>query len=208
MKHKDWIAMMVGGLMLAGSVAFAAESKTFLFHLKTGLTHDDAQICVAYNEIWAALEEGLKVKVLVDADATNTFKVGLFGKDDIENYKLPERLRKGLASEFEISLDEVPETYGIFLEMLHQKGATFYINSAFLVLAEIEKQLGTVENISAKFFKPITLKEMMRLRTGADYYIAYWVVGQFESVKLIISSKSHTRSDNPASIAGVTRSVW
>jgi hypothetical protein len=38
-------------------------------HLKTSLKHDDAQICVAYNAIWAALEEGLEVNVLVDADA-------------------------------------------------------------------------------------------------------------------------------------------
>ena len=151
----------------------AAEAPVILFHLKTSLDHDDAQICVAYNEIWAALDEGLKVNVLVDADATNTFKVGFFGKDDIQDYKLPERLRKGLATQFETHLDEVPETYGIFLEMLHKKGAEFYINSAFLVLAKIEDQSGTIENISAKFFKPITLKEMLRLRTEANYYMVY-----------------------------------
>lgn len=159
---------------IAGSInAFAKESPVILFHLKTSLDYDDAQICVAYNEIWAALEEGLKVKVLVDADATNTFKIGWRGKDDIENYKLPERLRKGLATQFEIPLDQVSETYGIFLDMLHKKGAEFYINSAFLVLAKIEDQIGTVENISAKFFKPITLREMLRLRTQADYYMVY-----------------------------------
>ena len=156
-----------------GPGVFAKEAPVILFHLKTSLDHDDSQICVAYNEIWAALEEGLKVNVLVDADATNTFKVGLFGKDDIQDYKLPERLRKGLATQFEIPLDEVPATYGIFLEMLNKKGATFYVNSAFLVLAKIEKQSGTVENISAKFFKPITLREMMRLRIEADYYMVY-----------------------------------
>lgn len=155
------------------SFAFANESGVILFHLKTSLDHDDAQICVAYNEIWAALDEGLKVNVLVDADAINTFKVGLFGKDDIQDYKLPERLRKGLATQFEIPLDKVPETYGNFLEMLHKKGAEFYINSAFLVLAKIEDQMGTIENISAKFFNPVTLKEMLRLRTQADYYMVY-----------------------------------
>ena len=153
--------------------ASAEEIQTILFHLKTSLKHDDAQICVAYNEIWAALEEELKVNVLIDADATNTFKIGWFGKDDIQNYKLPERLRKGLATQFQVSLDQVPETYGTYLEMLHQKGANFYINSAFLVLAKIEDQMGTVENISAKFFKPITLKEMLRLRIEAAYYMVY-----------------------------------
>jgi len=153
--------------------ALAEETQTILFHLKTSLKHDDAQICVAYNEIWAALEEGLKVKVLIDADATNTFKIGWLGKDDIQEYKLPERLRKGLATQFEVPLGEVPLTYGSFIEMLNQKGAHFYINSAFLVLAKIEDQMGTVENISAKFFKPITLKEMLRLRTEADFYMVY-----------------------------------
>ena len=104
-----------------GTGAFAKEAPVILFHLKTSLDHDDSQICVAYNEIWAALEEGLKVNVLVDADATNTFKVGLFGKDDIQDYKLPERLRKGLATEFEVPLNKVPETYGKYLDMLQKK---------------------------------------------------------------------------------------
>ena len=48
--------------------AYGAEPETFLVHLKTSLKKDDAQICVAYNVIWAALEEGFDVKVLVDAD--------------------------------------------------------------------------------------------------------------------------------------------
>lgn len=168
-----WVFILPGLFLLYGHPAFALDSKTILFHLKTSLDHDDAQVCVAYNEIWAALEEGLKVNVLVDADATNTFKVGLFGKDDIQDYKLPERLRKGLATEFEVPISQVPKTYGKYLEMVHMKGAEFYINSAFLVLAKIEDQMGTVENISAKFFKPITLKGMLRLRTQADFYMVY-----------------------------------
>jgi len=64
-----------------GDTGSATESNAILFHLKTSLKHDDAQICVAYNEIWAALAEGLSVKVLVDADAINTFKKGWRGKD-------------------------------------------------------------------------------------------------------------------------------
>jgi len=57
--------------------------------------------------------------------------------------------------------------------MRYDKGAVFYVNSSFLVVAKIEDQLGTVENLSAQFFKPIGLKEMLRLRTGADYYMVY-----------------------------------
>lgn len=147
--------------------------KTILFHIKTSLKHDDSQICVAYNMIWAALEDGLKVNVLIDADATNTYAVGWFGKDDIEGYPLPERLRKSLATQFNLPIEKVPETYGEFLNMLHDRGANFYINSAFLVLAKIEKRLGSVENISAKFFKPISIKEMLKLREDADYYMVY-----------------------------------
>jgi hypothetical protein len=172
---KRWIILSLLLILFLPIIpeAFSEETQTILFHLKTGLKHDDAQICVAYNEIWAALEEGLKVNVLIDADATNTFKIGWFGKDDIQEYKLPERLRKGLATQFEVPLEQVPETYGAYLEMLNQKGAQFYINSAFLVLAKIEEQMGTVENVSAKFFQPITLKNMLKLRTTADYYLVY-----------------------------------
>ena len=49
-------------LLLAPLPSMAKEKqKTMLIHLKTSLSHDDAQICVAYNMIWAALDEGLKV---------------------------------------------------------------------------------------------------------------------------------------------------
>lgn len=161
-------------LLLYPSPSVAGEAKeTILFHIKTSLKHDDSQICVAYNMIWAALEEGLNVDVLIDADATNTFKVGWRGKDEIEDFALPERLRKSLAAQFDMPLQEVPENYGRFLNLLHDKGANFYINTAFLVLAKIEKEMGTVENISAKFFKPVTLREMVNLRTKADHYMVY-----------------------------------
>ncbi len=173
MRKLLFILLSIVTLLFSTGGTYAAGGGTMLFHLKTGLKHDDAQICVAYNAIWAALEEGLTVKVLVDADATNTFKIGWRGKDDIEDYKIPENLRRALAEQFSTPLKEVPMTYGQFLNLLHDKGAEFYINSAFLVVAKIEDQLGTVDNISAKFFRPISLKEMIRLRTGADYYFVY-----------------------------------
>lgn len=152
---------------------YGAEPETFLIHLKTSLKKDDAQICVAYNVIWAALEEGYTVKVLVDADAINTFKLGWFGKDGIEKYKIPDRLRKALADQFEVSLDKVPRTYGEFLTMLHDKGAEFYINSGFLVVSKIGTPEDLLGKVSAKFFTPVTLKEMVRIRADADHYIAY-----------------------------------
>lgn len=160
-------------LLTVSSSSMAVEKESVLFHLKTGLKHDDAQICVAYNMIWAALDEGLAVNVLVDADAANTFKIGWLGKDAIEAFPLPDRLRVSLSKQFKVKVEDVPETYGEFLDMLHKKGAIFYINSAFLVLAKIETEMGKTENISPGFFKPITLREMLVLRTGADYYMAY-----------------------------------
>ena len=161
------------GSQLAVPVLSMAGQETFLVHLKTSLKKDDAQICVAYNIIWAALEEGYRVKVLVDADAINTFKVGWRGRDDIEKFKIPERLRIALAEQFSVALDTVPGTYGEFLNMLHDKGAEFFINSGFLIVSKIgtpEKLLGKV---SAKFFKPVTLKEMVQLRKEADVYMVY-----------------------------------
>ncbi len=153
--------------------AFGAEPKTFLVHLKTSLKKDDAQICVAYNVIWAALEEGFNVKVLVDADAINTFKIGWFGKDDIEKFKIPEKLRKELAEQLSVPIKEVPGTYGEFLKMLHEKGAEFYINTGFLIVSKIGTPGNPLEKVSAKFFIPVTLKEMVRMRADADHYIVY-----------------------------------
>lgn len=156
-----------------GSSLFAEEKKTILFHLKTGLKQDDAQICVAYNEIWAALEEGLNVDVLIDASAVNTYKRGLFGKDSLEKYKLPENMRGVLARQFNLPIEKVPQVYGEYLTMLHNKGANFYINSEMMITAGIAKDENDLEKISAKFFKPIVMKDIIKLRITADYYLAY-----------------------------------
>ncbi|MBI5746464.1 MAG: hypothetical protein HZA13_05640 [Nitrospirae bacterium] len=167
------ILLTMASLILMSSAGFTGEPKTILIHLKTSLKHDDAQICVAYNAIWAALEEGLKVNVLIDADAVNTYKTGMFGKDDIENYKLPENMRQALARQFNVPLEKVPTVYGEYLTMLKEKGAKFYINEEMLITAGIAKGAGDLGRISAKFFKPVTMPELIRLRTGADSYLVY-----------------------------------
>ncbi|MBI3609393.1 MAG: hypothetical protein HY204_01665 [Nitrospirae bacterium] len=165
--------LMITGLILSHSAVSATEPKTMLIHLKTSLKHDDAQICVAYNAIWAALEEGMKVDVLVDADAVNTYKIGWLGKDDIETYKLPERMREVLARQFTVPLERVPSVYGEYLVMLHEKGAQFYIDEEMLITAGISKGPGDLSKISAKFFTPVTLPQLIRLRTDAGFYLAY-----------------------------------
>ena len=149
------------------------DQEVFLVHLKTSLKKDDAQICVAYNIMWAALEQGKKVKVLVDADAINTYKMGWKGKDDIEGYKIPQNLRAALSTQFGVSMASVPGTYGDFLTMLKNRGVEFYINTGFLIVSKIGTPDDLLGKVSAKFFKPVTLKEMVKLRTEANYYMAY-----------------------------------
>ncbi len=166
--------ILIVSLLLIPLAAEASEEKeTFLIHLKTSLEKDDAQICVAYNVMWAALEEGHKVKVLVDADAVNTYKMGWGGKDDIEDYKIPENLRQALSKQFEVSLDTVPKTYGDFLTMLNDKDVEFYINTGFLIVSKIGTPDDPLKKVSNKFFEPVTLKEMVKMRTDAKYYMAY-----------------------------------
>lgn len=57
--------------------------------------------------------------------------------------------------------------------MLKDKSVDFYINTGFLIVAKIGNPDNLLDKVSAKFFKPITLKEMVRLRIEADYYMAY-----------------------------------
>jgi hypothetical protein len=94
MKH---LATIFITLFVLGSSAFAQNmpDKDRLFvHLKTSLDRDDAQICVAYNIVWAALYSKMAVDVMVDADAINTFKMGTFSDEDtIQAYKIPDNLR-------------------------------------------------------------------------------------------------------------------
>ncbi len=42
--------------LAATTLPAEAGGERILFHLKIGLKQDDAQLCVAYNEIWAALD--------------------------------------------------------------------------------------------------------------------------------------------------------
>lgn len=173
------ITRFLGSLLLAGSILLlsgsvsAEETSTLLVHIKTSLQHNDAQICAAYNVIWAALEEGLDVNVLIDADAVNTFRIGWFGSDHIENRRLPENMRRTLSRQFDVPLDEVPRRYGEYLAMLRDKGAEFYINEEMLITAGIAKGAGDLDRISARFFKPVTLPELVRLRMEADAYLVY-----------------------------------
>lgn len=160
-------------------IAAQGEQSGHLFvHLKTSLKHDDAQICVAYNMIWAALKQGMAVDVVVDADGINTFKTGWFSdKDSIQDYKIPENLRSAIAGQMDLPLANIPKTYGDYLVRLHKDGARFYVNKGFLIVAGIapepDKDMGKIADYAKKIFKPVTLKEMLEIRRQADFDYTY-----------------------------------
>lgn len=168
-----FMLLTICSALLSSSQFSWAQEKIMLVHVKTDLAKDDAQICVAYNVIWAAIEEGHKVNVLIDASAVNTYKKGWRGKDKLEGYKMPENLRKELSRQFNVSLSNIPATYGEYLNFLHEKGVGFYINGAMLVVSGISKTYGDTENISADFFTPVSISEMVNLIEQSDKYIAY-----------------------------------
>lgn len=67
----------------------------------------------------------------------------------------------------------VPKTYGEFLLMLKDRGVEFYINNGFLIVSKIGAPDDPLKKVSNKFFMPVTLKEIVKMRTGAKYYMAY-----------------------------------
>ncbi len=165
--------MLVGLFGTPASTVWAQRGDNLLVHIKTSLSEDDAQICVAYNMIWAALAEGKRVSVLIDASAVNTYKKGWRGKDGLEAYKLPKTLKHELSGQLGLDKEKVPATYGEYLTLLHEKGAKFYINGAMLVVSGISSEFGDLSKISVDFFEPVNLKEMLRLFEDADTILAY-----------------------------------
>lgn len=101
------------------------------FHVKTGLERDDSQICVGFNIIYAALAAGADVTVLVDAGAL----LDLTGKRSrLHATGVPLRLRKVIAAQMNVGLEQAPADYGAYLDLLHEKGAEVYANTAMLVV--------------------------------------------------------------------------
>jgi hypothetical protein len=178
MKHIALIFIVLLAFV-SSAVAQNMPDKDRLFvHLKTSLKRDDAQICVAYNVIWAALYSNMAVDVMVDADAINTFKMGTFSSEDtIQGYKIPDNLRQAMSRQFSVAIDEVPSTYGEYLIKLNKMGAKFYINKGFLIVSKIatepDKNLGKISDYAAKIFKPVSLIEMIELRKKALFDYTY-----------------------------------
>lgn len=148
--------------------------QTFLFHVKTSLDEDDAQICVAPNVAWAALSKGHEVILMFDGSAvTSVKKKGRFWKfwdspkTDMDRAKLPEREKKALAQQFDHPLEKIPHNYGEYLGFLKKLGGILYINRTMMLLYKIEP-----EEIDSNL-DPIDLTEMIELMERADVYAAY-----------------------------------
>ncbi|MEI6856249.1 hypothetical protein [Psychrilyobacter sp.] len=154
------------------SVSFAQEK--YVVHIKTDLSKDDAQICVAYNVILSALNKRYAVSAIIDASAVNTYKKKTFRNyDSIERYKIPERLRVELYNQFNLKKENVPETYGEFLDLLIEKGANFYVNSTMIVLAKVSENFNDNNSLSNPNFKIITVDDIVDIVKNSDHYIVY-----------------------------------
>ena len=148
----------------------AQKTQAFLFHVKTSLDEDDAQICVAPNVAWAALSKGHEVILMFDGSAVTSVKKGGFWdstKTGMDRAKLPERERKALAQQFDYPLEQIPHNYGEYLHFLKKLGAKLYINRTMMLLYKIEP-----EEIDSNL-DPIALTKMIELMEHADVYAAY-----------------------------------
>ncbi len=157
-------------ITLLGSPALFAES--ILFHVKTALDKDDAQICAVPNVAVAAQESGDQVTLLFDASAVTSITRGwgwlLFGeRTPMDAAALPERERRSLYEQFGIPLDGVPKDYGEYLQFLKERGAKIYVNRTML----------TLYNIDPKDVDPVAvaadLKTMLGLFKKADRILVY-----------------------------------
>ncbi len=159
-----------GETFLGVSGSSSQGNPTFLFHVKTSLDEDDAQICVAPNVAWAALNKGFEVILLFDGSAVTSVKKGGFLKSagtDMDRADLPERERKALSEQFNYPLEEIPHNYGEYLHFLKKLGVKLYINRTMMRLYKIEP-----EQIDTSL-EPVSLPEMIELMKNANFYVAY-----------------------------------
>ncbi|CAI2717091.1 DsrE family protein [Nitrospina watsonii] len=149
----------------------ANSKKHFLFHIKTSLEKDDAQICVAPNLAWAALHGGHRVTLLFDGSAVTSVKKKwrILGPaaTDMDRAPLPDREKKALAEQFNEKLETIPDNYGDYLAFLKERGAKLYINKTMTVLYNIDSS-EIDPNLT-----PVSLSEMVKAMENADIYIVY-----------------------------------
>lgn len=150
------------------------EPKPVLFHVKTALSIDDAQICVVPNIAWAALAKGRQVVVVFDGSAVTSVAMGYgwrgwLGQTStaMDRAVLPERERESLAKQFSVPLRAVPHNYGEYLHFIKEKGAKVYYNATMAVLYNIPP-----EKID-RALVPLQLQELLNVLETSGTYLVY-----------------------------------
>lgn len=152
-----------------------SEAAQLLIHMKTSLAEDDAQICAVPNVAWSMIKAGHEVKLLVDASAVTSVTKGfgwfnsLVRSDStaLDRAALPERERRSLSEQMDISLDEVPHNYGEYLHFLKNMGVEIYGNQTMMLLYKID-----VSKVDSAV-TPIPLNQMVELFSSADQIVVY-----------------------------------
>lgn len=170
------IAALAMALMSAAGLtaATAAETRPLLLHVKTALSVDDAQICVAPNVAWAALAQGRPVTIVFDGSAVTSLAIGLgwrgwvgITSTAMDRAGLPERERVSLAEQIGVPLETVPHDYGEYLHFLKEKGVEIVYNRTMAVLYNIPD-----EKVDAAA-RPVGLKELLEVLTTEGDYLVY-----------------------------------
>ncbi|MGH6894944.1 MAG: hypothetical protein ACREJ5_00115 [Geminicoccaceae bacterium] len=167
------LALTLFALLPAASMVAAAE-RPLVFHVKTALSVDDAQICVVPNVAWAALAEGRPVTIVFDGSAVTSVARGYgwrgwLGIDStaMDRAALPERERRSLAEQFGVPLEEVPHDYGAYLDFIKAKGAEIYYNTTMALLYQIDPQ--RIDDA----LEPLELQALLQVLTADADYLVY-----------------------------------
>ena len=171
-RMSHWFVISISIITAIAPSTGPVHAEDVLFHVKTSLAKDDAQICVVPNAAMAALAEGDDVTLLFDASAVTSITQGWgwlnWGtRTPMDNATAPERERKSIARQFDVPLNEVPTDYGAYLDFLKDRGVKMYINRTMLTLYKIDP--GDVDPI----VEPMDVRPMYRLMKQADHTMVY-----------------------------------
>ena len=185
----SWAVVVALAVFLAQwPEAAATEGRNVFIHLKTGITQDDNQMCVAFNIAQAAVEAGDDLEMFFDAaavfDLQNMPTQGGATSQPATNsgtpdtrpynlrYELPDKLKEILSEQFDIPIDELPADYFGYLTMLRDGGATITYNGAMAHLVSLANSVKGGESIT-DIAEPLGLGEIVEHRALADAYFVY-----------------------------------
>ena len=166
----------------------AAGKKVFV-HLKTGITQDDNQMCVAFNIAQAAVEAGDEVEMFFDAAAVFDLQNASAESGSPASqptsqpttadtrpynlrYELPDKLKKILSKQFSLPVEKLPKDYYGYLKMLKEKGVKVTFNGAMAHLVNLSDSIKGKERL-ADIATPLNLYEIVEHREQADVYFVY-----------------------------------